>query len=75
MSISYNTKKMRHTSWTKNDFFKESETYMYLGGWEGGSPIKIFVPLTYIPCYITKHKHTNIKFLIIKSIHVELLKS
>ena len=26
-----------YTTWTNNDFFKESETYTYLGGGRGGS--------------------------------------
>ena len=55
-------------------FFQRKRNIHVPGGGRGGSPIKKVISLEYILCYVTKHKNTIRKFIIIKRIHVELLK-
>ena len=72
-----------HIIQRKRDIYKMDEKLFFqrkrnihVPGWgRGGSPIKKVIPLEKMSCYVTKHKHTIRKFLIIKSINVELLKA
>ena len=69
MSMSYNTKKMRHILHGWKIIFSKKAKHTCTWGWgRGGSPIKI-------SCYVTKHKDTIRHILNIKSMNVELLKA
>ena len=75
MLMSVNTNKIEHIlHGRKMMFSKKVKHTCTLGGRRGGPPIKTVVQLEKISCYLKKHKDTIRKILIIKIIHVELLK-
>ena len=48
--------KENYTTWRDNDFFKESETYMFLEGGRGGSPVPEWVIFKHHSITINLHK-------------------